>query len=127
MTVNPGSTDPNRSESAVAAAGGTIEVDISLDITNTANDRYAIHNAVTQAVQAKLGFDLPGPYSHVLYSIEKCYVGCGYAAYAYVNSWMSVYVDIYYGRPGVLMHEVSNIISSSFIPLLFIDACEHYM
>ena len=26
-----------------------------------------------------------------MFVLEKCYNGCGWAAYAYVNSWMSVY------------------------------------
>ena len=71
----------------------------------------AIRNAVTTAATAKLGHSLPGPYDYVLYSLESCYGGdCGWAAYAYINSWNSVYQNVYYKRPGVLMHEVSNII-----------------
>ena len=26
-----------------------------------------------------------------MFVLEKCYTGCGWAAYAYINSWMSVY------------------------------------
>ena len=36
-----------------------------------------------------------------MYVVEKCYVGCGYAAYAYVNGWLSVYQDQFYKHVGV--------------------------
>ena len=72
-----------------------------------------IHNAVTAAVNAKLGTNLGNgwesitePYHQVMYVIEKCYVDCGWAAYAYVNAWMSVYQDRYYKEVGVQVHEL---------------------
>jgi len=89
------------------SAPGVIEITIDIDIT-TASDRYAIHNAVTAEVQEYMGFSLPGPYEQVMYVLEKCYVGCGWAAYAYVNSWMSVYQDVYYKQVGVLVHELGH-------------------
>ena len=81
---------------------GVIEVTIPISIKE--NDSYTIHNAVTKKVQEQLGFTLPGPFEQVMYVIEKCYVGCGWAAYAFINSWMSVYQDRYYKYPGVQMH-----------------------
>ena len=99
LTVVPGIGDPNE------VATGVIEVSIGISLE--VNDRGTIRNAVTTAVQNKLGHSLPGPYNYILYSLEKCYQGCGWAAYAYINSWNSVYQDRYYKLPGVLMHEVS--------------------
>lgn len=86
-------------------ATGVIEV--TIDIPLEGNSRSAIRNAVTAKAQEKLGFTLPGDYDYVLYSLENCYQDCGWAAYAYINSWNSVYQNVYYRRPGVLMHEVS--------------------
>ena len=88
-------------------ATGVIEVTIDISLTN--QSRSAIRNAVTTKVQNLLGYGLPGPYDYVLYSLENCYGSdCGWAAYAYVNSWNSVYQSVYYKRPGVLLHEVSK-------------------
>lgn len=52
------------------AAQGVIEVTIDVDI-QTAASRYDVKNAVTAAVQDKLGFSLPGPYDQVMYVLEK--------------------------------------------------------
>ena len=121
-------------------APGTIEV--TIDIALSDNDRYVIHDAITNAVEEKMDITLPGPYEQVMYVIEKCYVGklsymfsvcisvctksvslnpyiilttytlsplgCGWAAYAYVNSWMSVYQAHYYKLVGVTVHELGH-------------------
>ena len=108
MNVIPG-TIPNASTNQ--AAPGVIEVSIPISLTDKSNNE--IHNAVTAAVNAKLGTNLGNgwesitePYHHVMYVIEKCYVDCGWAAYAYVNAWMSVYQDAYYKHVGVQVHEL---------------------
>jgi len=88
------------------AAPGVIEVEIPISLT--LNDRYTIHDAVTVAVQDKLDLVLPGPFEQVMYVLENCYVGCGWAAYAYINSWMSVYQGSYYAMAGVQMHEIGH-------------------
>lgn len=54
---------------------------------------------MTAEVQEKLDITLPGPYEQVMYIVEKCYVGCGYAAYAYPFHWMSVYQVRLFDRP----------------------------
>jgi len=54
-------------------APGTIEV--TIDVTLSDNDRYVIHDAITNAVEEQLDISLPGPYEQVMYVIEKCYVG----------------------------------------------------
>ncbi len=95
-------------------ATGVIEVTIGIPLDGSSSS--AIRNAVTSAATAELGHGLPGPYDYVLYSLEKCYGGdCGWAAYAYINSWNSVYQDVYYKRPGVLMHEVSSMMIVVFV------------
>ena len=85
-------------------APGVMEVTINISLLS--NDKGNIRNAVTDAVQKKLGFTLPGSLDHVMYILEKCYVGCGWAAYAYVNSWNSVFQADYYRYPGVQLHEI---------------------
>lgn len=62
-------------------APGVINVTIPIDIT-TAASRYDVRTAVTTAVQAKLGFTLPGPFDSVWYNLQGCYNDCGWAAYA---------------------------------------------
>ena len=110
MNVVPG-TIPNASVNE--AAPGVIEVTIPISITN--NDRYVVHNAVTAAVNAKLGTNLVNgwdqitePYHQVMYVLEKCYIECGWAAYAYINGWMSVYQSGYYKQTGVQVHELGH-------------------
>jgi len=39
-----------------------------------------------------------------MYVLHSCIVGCGWAAYAGVNSWYSVYQGGYYKQVGVQMH-----------------------
>ena len=95
----PANPDPNE------VAPGVVEVDINVSFNNP---RSTVRNAVTTAVQAKLGITLPGPYQQVMYVLEGCYQDCGWAAYAYVNSWMSVYQGNYYKMVGVQMHGKST-------------------
>ena len=87
-------------------APGVIEVNIPINLEG--NSRATIKNAITTAVQAKLGFSLPGPYHQVMYIVEKCYLDCGWAAYAYINSWNSVFQGDYYKYSGVQMHELGH-------------------
>ena len=64
LRINPGEIAAEHK-----LAPGVIQVDIDIDIAG-GSDRYAIHNAVTTAVQAQLGHNLPGPYQHVMYMLE---------------------------------------------------------
>jgi len=104
LTIVPGENPTSNPD--LFSAPGTINVTIPISITD--NDRYAIHGAAQAAAEAKLGISLPGPYQQVMFVIEKCYVGCGWAAYAYINSWMSVYQSAYYKHVGVQMHEIGH-------------------
>lgn len=97
---------PINSAGSNEVAPGVIEVTIGVHLAN--NTRSTIRNAVTSAAQNKLGFNLPGPYQQVMYVLEGCYQDCGWAAYAYINSWNSVYQGPYYYMTGVQMHELGH-------------------
>jgi len=43
-----------------------------------------------------------------MYMLEGCYGNCGWAAYAYVDHWNSVYQGNYYYMTGVQMHEIGH-------------------
>ncbi|KAL9181023.1 hypothetical protein ACHAXT_009828 [Thalassiosira profunda] len=85
------------------SAPGVIEVDIPISLVE--NGPTDIENAVRRAAEEKLGFDLPGPFDHVMYVLESCHNSCGWAAYAWINSWLSVYVGDNYKYPAVQLHE----------------------
>jgi len=101
LNIVPGA-DPNGTQSAPGV------VEVTIGVTLEGNDRATIRNAVTTAVQAKIGESLPGRYQQVMYVLESCYVDCGWAAYAYINSWNSVYQGSYYYMTGVQMHELGH-------------------
>ncbi|GFH46416.1 hypothetical protein CTEN210_02890 [Chaetoceros tenuissimus] len=110
--VMPGE-NPDPVNNPEQEAPGVIEVTIPISLTNNGNN--AIHNAVTAAVNARLNTNLVNgwdqitePYHHLMYVIEKCYVDCGWAAYAYINGWMSVYQSGYYKQTGVQVHELGH-------------------
>lgn len=86
------------------SAPGVIDVKIPIEFQN---DSRAVRKAVTAAVEKKLGIDLPGPYSHVLYALHSC-VNCSWLGYAVLNGWVSVYKGKYSGTNGVVMHELGH-------------------
>ncbi|KAL7469177.1 hypothetical protein ACHAXS_009426 [Conticribra weissflogii] len=92
--------------SSLLAAPGVIEVNIKVKIENSS--KSTIRNEVTKAVNSKLGYNLPGNFDHVMYILEKCYQECGWAAYAYINSWNSVFQGNYYKMVGVQVHEIGH-------------------
>ena len=73
-----------------------------------------MQNAVARAVQEHFGDEwlregLPGPYGHVMYMLEGCYgYDCGWAAYAYAESWLTVYQGRYYRDAAVQIHELGH-------------------
>jgi hypothetical protein len=82
---------------------GVIQVTIDKPLNGSTN--FEIRKAVSEKVEEALGITLPGPYDHVMFTLAKCYGNqCGWAAYAYVNSWLSVYQGQYYRMVGVQMH-----------------------
>jgi Gametolysin peptidase M11 len=104
LNIIPGkTTDSYGVERGVAP--GVVEVTIDVPLENT---RSVIRNAVTTKVQELLGITLPGPYQQVMYNLHSCVQDCGWAAYAYINSWNSVYQAQYYYMVGVQMHELGH-------------------
>lgn len=83
-------------------APGVIEIDIPISLIG--NNRRAIRTEMIKATQAKLGLTLPGPFQNVMYVLEGCYTDCGWAAYAYVNGWLSIYQGDNYKYVSVQMH-----------------------
>lgn len=84
LTILPGLAGTVAGNDVNEAALGVVEVTIDMDITSAVatSSRLDVRNAVTTAVQTQLGFELPGPYEHVLYVLEGCYgFDCGWAAY----------------------------------------------
>lgn len=62
-------------------APGVLEVTIGRSLTS--GNRGVIRNAASDAVRAKTGRSLPGPWDHVMYVVEGCYDdNCSWAAYA---------------------------------------------
>ena len=106
VTIIPGDNNSGKINQSVYSAPGVVSVTIGISlVTSTRND---IRNAVTTAVQNKLGVSLPGPYKNVIYVLEKCYTDCGWAAYGFVNGWNTVYVNNNFKYVGVLMHELGH-------------------
>ena len=106
VDFRPGDNGNGNIDQTLYVAPGVITVQI--DISIESNSRTDIENAITTKVQYKLKSTLPGPYKHVIYIVEKCYVDCTYAAYAYVNSYLGVYQGENYKYVGVLMHEIGH-------------------
>jgi len=106
VDIRPGDSGDGSIDQNLYDAPGVVTVQI--DISIESNGRTDIENAITTKVQDKLKITLPGPYKHVMYIVEKCYVDCTYAAYAYVNSYLGVYQGENYKYVGVLMHEIGH-------------------
>ena len=87
------------------SAPGVLEVQLPISMYNSKND---IRRETQLAVESKLGIKLPGPFHHVLFVLPQCVVDCGFAAYAYVGSYLSVYQGVYYQYPAVAMHEIGH-------------------
>ena len=106
VDLRPGDNGNGNIDQTLYVAPGVITVQI--DVSIESNSRTDIENGITTKVQDKLKITLPGPYKHVIYIVEKCYVDCTYAAYAYVNSYLGVYQGENYKYVGVLMHEIGH-------------------
>ena len=84
-----------------------IKIDVSLPVTS----QETLRSKIAQAAKAKLGVKLPNTFDHVVYVVQKCYkvgTSCGFAAYAYVNGFMSVFVGNNYKYAAVQMHEIGQ-------------------
>jgi len=86
------------------SAPGVMDVRIAIPL-GSADEQML--NAVGIAAQVKLGFNLPGPFQHVIYVVHSC-GGCSWAGYAAVNSWSQVYQGKYMKYTGVQVHELGH-------------------
>ena len=89
-------------------APGVVTVDIPISIQPF--DGPNIENAAIEAAKQKLGTNLPGNFDFVAIVIEDCLDSseCGFAAYAYLNSWKSIYIQDYVTYPAIVTHELGH-------------------
>lgn len=87
-------------------APGVVDVNVPLKLAES--NRLQVRTASINAAEEKLGFELPGPFHHVVFVVEGCYTDCGWAGYAYVNSWFSIFQGQYYKMAGVQLHELGH-------------------
>lgn len=91
-------------------APGVVDIRINEDLTKI--DQSQLRSLILKEVKNKLGVSLPNVFDHVMCVVEKCYQNsvdsCSWAAYAFVNSWFSMYQQDNYKFPGVTMHEVGH-------------------
>jgi len=81
---------------------------INMNLNNSGDS--AILNAAITAAEAKLGFTLTSKYQNVYFAKNGCYKsgqgpGCGYGAYAGINSWYSMYPSAYITYSAIQGHE----------------------
>ena len=93
------------------AAPGVVDVNVNIRLSESSQS--TVRQASLNAVKQKLGISmLPGPFDYVVLVVEECYrVGtenCSFAAYAYVNHWLSLFRADYYKYPAVQMHEIGK-------------------
>ncbi|KAL3782417.1 hypothetical protein ACHAW5_010307 [Stephanodiscus triporus] len=87
------------------SAPGVLDVEIPITMDNP---RSVIRQAVQRAIEEKIGVKGQGPFRHVMLVLPKCRMDCGWAAYAYINSYLSVYQGGYYAFPAVGLHEIGH-------------------
>jgi len=83
---------------------GVVTVRITQNVSGAGDS--AIRNAVGSALRAA-GFSLPGNNHHVMYCLPPG-TGGGWIAYAYINSWLSVYNDNWCSYVSGQMHEIGH-------------------
>lgn len=84
MKVTPGVL-PNGA-SVFQKHAGVIQITVNLDVTTAARNEF--RNAITAKLERLLRISLPGPYDHVMFSIQ-CDGKCGYIACEYQNQTSS--------------------------------------
>jgi len=85
-------------------APGMIEVNIDIPLEDSSKN--TVQNAVIDAANKKLGFNLPGPFDHVMIILENCYQKCQGISYGIVNGYISVYYSNNYSYAFVQLHEI---------------------
>jgi hypothetical protein len=84
---------------------GVIEVTIDQSVSGL--DNSTVRNAVTTALNEKLGYPASSRFDHVMYALPSGTNG-GWIAYAYVNSWLSVYNNNWATYVSAQMHEIGH-------------------
>lgn len=84
---------------------GVIEVTIDQVVSGTSDS--TVRNAVTSALNAKLGYQAASRFDHVMYALPPGTNG-GWIAYAYINSWLSVYNNNWASYVSAQMHELGH-------------------
>ena len=97
------------------AAPGVVEVTFNADLKT--QNIFNMRNEFQRATEAhlQLGKHLNQVFDHVLFIVEGCYVQCGWAGFAQVNSWLSVYHSHHYKAM------VSENLSSAFFAWPFLE------
>jgi hypothetical protein len=93
----------------IGMTDGVLELDMGVNMAGmTKSDIYNLF--VSKTVEA-LGAEvtgLPGPFDHVIFARETCLTDCGWAAYAYINSWGQMFQGGYISQTGVQTHEMGH-------------------
>lgn len=98
LTINPG-----------GAANGIVDgvVTITVDTAATSGNDGVMRNAVTDAIKAQFGVSHPTNIAdHWMYCLPPGVMGG--IAYAFVNSWMSVYSNQWCNYPSAQVHELGH-------------------
>ena len=93
----------------ILAAPGVMELSIGVRLQTSTQEEIA--ESAQRALALKLGHELPGPFHHIAFVLEGCYpveTTCEFAAYAFVNHWLSVFVGENFKFPAVAMHEFGH-------------------
>jgi len=91
------------------ASPGVMELTIDVGLQSSTQEEIA--ESAQRALATKLGHELPGPFHHIAFVLEGCYqieTTCEFAAYAFVNHWLSVFIGENYKYPAVTMHEFGH-------------------
>ena len=99
------STNPNDGTTSISAG----VMDVKVDLNVTAGGDNAVRNAVTSKINSVFGVTNPTDLAnHVMYCLPSGIMSG--IAYAYINSWNSVYNNDWCNYLSAQMHEVRNLI-----------------
>jgi len=93
-------------DTSLMAADGVLEININIKLEESTQAQ--IRSACMSKIQSVLGVNnLSQQFDHVVLLVEDCYeVGddtCGFAAYAYINHWLSLFIQSNWVYPAVQM------------------------
>ena len=106
LQIQPADTVMKSRERRILSDVGVLEVVIPVSLKTSSQG--TVRKEVKKAIEQKLGYSLPGKFHHVMVILQDCYVECGWSAYAFVNSWLSVYKGDNYKYTAVQLHEIGH-------------------